>query len=173
MITIALLGAFFRPTWADYDKDRINTRHEVLMYSSVITPTLDCNRNRCMVKSGLWVCPYTGSILNDPSEVDIDHVVPLKNAYESGAKNWDKSRWRAFANDEDNLLAVLASENRSKSDSGPDKWPHRDRWESEEYWCKVYLPLFLSIKQKWGLELINQEANVASERCAESFPAMR
>ena len=168
MLLLVAATSFSRPGWTDVDRDKINTRHEVLMSSSINAPEVECNKNRCKVVSGLWQCPYTGMITMEPLDLDIDHVVPLKNAYLSGADVWSKSKWRRFANDESNLLAVRASDNRSKGHLGPDRWPSGDKWHGDRYWCDVYLPLFISIKEKWELELINDEATVRERRCGGS-----
>ena len=58
---------------------------------------------------GKWKDPYTGRIFTDPSQLDIDHVIPLKEAWESGAKTWSRKKKREFANALDNpdhLIAV-------------------------------------------------------------------
>ncbi len=66
--------------------------------------------------------PYSGTTIRAPRRVDIDHVVPLANAWRSGARRWTEARRRAFANDPCNLLPVSASLNRAKGDEGPEEW---------------------------------------------------
>lgn len=65
---------------------------------------------------------YSGKILFDASKVDIDHVVPLKWAWEHGAQVWNKTKREQFANDPINLVPVEASLNRSKGAKGLDEW---------------------------------------------------
>lgn len=82
---------------------------------------------------GGWLSAYDGYTTSDPSELDIDHVVPLGEAWRSGASRWDPARRAAFANDLDApqaLIAVTAATNRSKSDSDPAIWqpPNTNHW---------------------------------------------
>jgi hypothetical protein len=76
----------------------------------------------CTVTAGHWISPYTGATITVPRKLDIDHVVSLGRAWVSGAKSWPAQKRLNFANDPDNLLAVDASSNRSKSDLGPGAW---------------------------------------------------
>jgi hypothetical protein len=83
--------------------------------------------------AGDWFSVYDGVTVEDPSELDIDHVVALGEAWDSGAAGWDAARREAFANDLDHpaaLIAVTASSNRSKSDDDPAEWkpPRREAW---------------------------------------------
>ena len=77
---------------------------------------------RCRVLTGRWVSPFTGEIIQNAGDIDIDHVVPLKWAWDRGAAHWSQSQREAFANDAVNLLPVEASLNRSKGAQGPDSW---------------------------------------------------
>ena len=74
--------------WIDEDGDGLNTRHEVLAEESLIKPVISNNK----VISGKWFDKYTGKYFTNPSDLDIDHLVPLKNAYISGASNWSKKK---------------------------------------------------------------------------------
>ena len=74
--------------WIDEDKDGLNTRNEVLLEESLIKPII---KNGVIV-SGKWYDKYTGKYFTNPKDLDIDHLVPLKNAYISGASNWSKKR---------------------------------------------------------------------------------
>ena len=70
--------------WWDADGDCLNTRQEVLLAESLVTATvIDCR-----VVSGLWFDPFTGQTFVDPGELDVDHLVPLKEAFISGASEW-------------------------------------------------------------------------------------
>jgi hypothetical protein len=104
--------------------------------------------DKCKVTSGLWELPYTGGQVTDASQLDIDHVIPLKWAHGHGGDRWAPAKKRAFANDPDNLLPVYYSANRSKGSKGPDDWmPATDqcgyikRWERllEKYQLMVVL----------------------------------
>ncbi|KAH8118645.1 hypothetical protein DFH11DRAFT_1686750 [Phellopilus nigrolimitatus] len=72
----------------------------------------------CASTSGTWVSPYDGVTTTDASDFDIDHLVPLKEAWISGARDWTSAQREAFANDltRPQLVAVDASINRSKGD---------------------------------------------------------
>ena len=88
----------------------------------------------CSIIAGMWLDPYTGQTLTDSSEVDIDHVVPLANAWRSGASSagWSTADREAYANDPKVLLSADDAANQTKGDKGPEAWkpPNRD------YWCE-------------------------------------
>ena len=110
--------------WIDEDRDCQNARQEVLIEESSTPAVLDPD-NECRVLSGSWVGPYTGQMVNDPTELDIDHMVPLENAHRSGAWSWDRDRKREYANFlgyEDHLIATTSRANRSKGSKGPEEW---------------------------------------------------
>src|SRR5262249_43515929 len=75
----------------------------------------------CHPASGTWVSPYDAETWTDPSDIDIDHMVPLKEAWESGAWDWTTAQREAFANDLDGpqLWAVTDNLNQSKGDQDP------------------------------------------------------
>lgn len=147
----APLGGYKRSEWRhwiDEDGDCQDTRTEVLIAESEI-PVAFKDADHCKVASGKWTCPYTGKVYSDPSKLDIDHLVALGNAARSGGQAWDNDRKRAYANDlsdPDQLIAVDASANRSKSDRGPDEWlPPRT-----EYRC-TYARNWIRLKDRWAL----------------------
>ena len=79
----------------------------------------------CNVVSGQWLDPYTGQTFTDPSDLDIDHVVPLAEAHRSGASHWLPQLRTQFANDlwfPGSLIAVSASAIRTKVDRDPAVW---------------------------------------------------
>ncbi|WP_422070632.1 HNH endonuclease family protein [Streptomyces orinoci] len=79
---------------------------------------------KCRAVSGHWHSPYDNLTLTSASQVDIDHLVPLANAWRSGADQWTTATRKAFANDlnQPQLLAVSAASNRAKGDQSPDQW---------------------------------------------------
>jgi hypothetical protein len=103
---------------------------------------------KCKVMSGTWTSYYDGLTITTPSKIDIDHIVPLAEAWRSGARAWTDERREAFANDLDDsqLIAVSATSNRSKSDQAPDKWkpPRRAAW------C-LYSRWWVQVKRHWRL----------------------
>ncbi|MDQ3590168.1 MAG: HNH endonuclease family protein, partial [Actinomycetota bacterium] len=76
----------------------------------------------CDVTSGEWLDPYTGRTYTDPAEIDIDHVVPLANAWRSGASSWGEARREQYANDQQVLLSAEDNANQEKGDKGPEAW---------------------------------------------------
>lgn len=76
----------------------------------------------CSITSGKWVDPYTGTKITDSSSLDIDHMVPLADAWRSGASKWTPEQRQKFANDPLVLVTAGSSANRSKGDRAPDQW---------------------------------------------------
>jgi hypothetical protein len=126
--------------WIDANHDGCDTRCEVLKRQR--QPALPGLPN------GGWLSPYDGYTTPNSSELDIDHVVPLKEAWLSGASTWDAATRTAFANDVDSpeLLAVTAATNRSKGDKDPAQWQPPARGD----WC-TYAQGWVAVKAKWHL----------------------
>ncbi|HEY0397103.1 MAG TPA: DUF1524 domain-containing protein, partial [Acidimicrobiia bacterium] len=110
--------------WIDADHDRCDTREEVLQAQSTTPPQTDYSGTACKVLAGDWVSLYDGAVLTDRTQVEIDHVVALAEAWDSGASAWDATRRHDFANDltHPELLAVSSSTNHAKSDRDPAEW---------------------------------------------------
>ncbi|MEV6425772.1 HNH endonuclease family protein [Streptomyces sp. NPDC051662] len=74
--------------------------------------------------AGTWYWPYDGASWTDATDLDIDHVVPLKEAWRSGADSWTTAQRRGFANDltRPQLIAVTDNVNQAKGDKDPGKW---------------------------------------------------
>lgn len=127
--------------WVDDDGDGCDTRCEVLAAERIDElPGLP---------GGGWRSVYDGFVTDDPSELDIDHVVALREAWRSGAAAWDPRRRAAFSNDLDDprtLIAVSASSNRSKGDRDPSEWRPPD----PGHWCG-YVTDWLAVKLRWDL----------------------
>jgi len=139
--------------WADLNGDGCDTREEILKRDSISKPQVD--PYRCYVVAGDWVSPYDGAKLSDRGDVDIDHVVALKEAWDSGAWAWSESQRKAYANDMSDrrtLVAVTDRVNVSKSDKDPSNWMPPLR----SYWC-TYLGDWISVKARWGLSMDQSE----------------
>lgn len=137
--------------WIDVDGNCRDTRAEVLIRDSEPNAVKYKGARQCEVSRGVWHDPYSGQTFREPRTLDVDHVVPLKNAHDSGAWQWTAERRRDYANYlryERHLLAVKASENRKKGDKGPDRYlpPRR------EFHCE-YARIWLKIKGDWQLEI--------------------
>lgn len=124
--------------------DGCSTREAVLVRDAV-----SADIRGCRVLSGQWFSPYDGTTSTMSSRLDIDHMVPLKEAWVSGASGWSPARRQAFANDlgwKGSLIAVSASSNRSKGDKDPARWMPSNR----SYWC-TYLFDWIDVKYRWSL----------------------
>ncbi|MFE7046059.1 HNH endonuclease family protein [Streptomyces atratus] len=102
--------------------DGCNTRNEVLISEADTAPTIG---PRCTLTGGSWSSYYDEQMVTSASRLDIDHMVPLAEAWDSGASGWDAKRREQYANDlgsERSLVAVTAKTNRSKSDKDPSQW---------------------------------------------------
>ena len=104
--------AAFGHGWDDSDGDCQDSRAEALVQMSS-TPVRFATDRRCRVVTGRWISPFSGKVILNASEADIDHVVPLKWAWDRGANHWSDATRERFANDPLNLLPVEASLNRS------------------------------------------------------------
>lgn len=137
-----------------------NTRARALIRDSR-KPVQFSESNNCTVKSGEWLDPYTGDIVTDAQQLQIDHVVPLKDAYRVGAFKWNYQQRCAYANFMANnyhLLSVSGHENMSKGDKSPDGYiPPNPRVQ-----CG-YLEAWLKIKLIWGLIVLPPEAQAISQ----------
>lgn len=145
--------------WIDEDKDGLNTRNEVLAEESLIKPVISNNK----VVYGKWFDKYTGKYFTNPSDLDIDHLVPLKNAHVSGASNWSKrkkNRYYNYLKYDNHLIAVSKSANRNKSDKSPVEWLP----PNEEYQCE-YVREWYKIKTYWGLTVEKGFDKVSNRVC--------
>ena len=114
----------------------------------------------CNVVGGHWTSVYDKRELTDPADVDIDHMVPLANAWRTGAAAWTDEQRSAFANDltRPQLIAVSASSNRSKGDQDPSQW----RPPRQEYWC-TYAQSWITVKAYWQLSVTSEEKSALAE----------
>ncbi|GGV85505.1 hypothetical protein GCM10010294_65160 [Streptomyces griseoloalbus] len=123
-----------------------NTRETVLKRDGSNVQT----DSSCYATSGSWYSPYDGATWTAASDVDIDHLVPLAEAWDSGAGAWTTSRRQAFANDltRPQLLAVTDNVNQSKGDQDPATWmPSRTA-----YRC-TYVRAWVQVKYYYGLSV--------------------
>jgi hypothetical protein len=136
--------------WRDEDGDCQDTRQEVLIAESLI-PVTFTDEKECRVATGEWQCPLSGEKFTNPSDLDIDHMVPLKAAFDAGGFGWNKDKKSAYFNfleAPEHLLATSASANRSKGSRSPMEWMP----PKEDYRCE-YLKNWVKIKRRWDLNL--------------------
>ncbi|MEU6483923.1 HNH endonuclease family protein [Streptomyces sp. NPDC046887] len=127
-----------------------NTRETVLKRdgSGVVTDS------SCAAISGSWFSEYDGATWSAASDVDIDHMVPLAEAWRSGANGWTTSQRQAFANDltRPQLIAVTDNVNQAKGDKDPAEWvPSRT-----SYRC-TYARMWVHVKHHWNLSVDSAE----------------
>ncbi|MEW2443389.1 HNH endonuclease family protein [Micromonospora marina] len=136
------------PHWRDTGKN-CDVRDSVLQRDGEGIKLSGCN-----VVGGRWESVYDGMVLNDPSDVDIDHTVPLAAAWRSGAQEWDDSKRGDFANDltRPQLIAVSARSNRAKGDQDPSQWKPSNR----SSWCQ-YAADWVTVKHYWRLTVTSAE----------------
>jgi len=108
-----------------------------------------------------WVSRYDGAELVDPETVQVDHVVPLREATRSGARSWTDEQRTAFYNDPANLWAVSASSNASKGDSDPAWWRPPDR----SVWCD-YASTYAAVKTTYRLTVDTAERDALAAMLA-------
>lgn len=124
----------------------------------------------CPVPNGKWLSLYDGALLTNPSKLDIDHMVPLAEAWRSGAHAWNDEQREEYANDMGDpraLIAVSAGSNRSKSDKDPDEWLPED----SSYLC-TYLSDWVAMKYRWNLSVDANEYDAIennSRSCEETL----
>ena len=149
--------AAFGPAWSDVDRNGCDTRNDILNrdLSSIIYKV---SSKDCVILSGILLDPYSGESIDflrgvtTSSDVQIDHVVALSNAWQTGAFKLTLAQRTAFANDPGNLLAVKGRLNSQKGDGDAATWlPPR-----KSYRCE-YVTKQVSIKAKYGLWLTAPE----------------
>jgi len=152
--------------WTDDDGDCQDTRQEVLIAESLIPVVLDAAG--CRVEVGRWRDPFTGTIVDDQGDLDVDHLVPLAEAHAAGGWTWHDATRRAFANDLDDpvsLVAVTASVNRSKGAQRPDQWLPPDAGHH----C-AYAAAWVAVKHRWELSVTSAERDALAgvlDNCGE------
>jgi hypothetical protein len=134
--------------WTDADRDGCDTRKEVLKAEAIIAPVQGPG---CALTGGEWYSPYDDTYFNDAGKLDIDHLVPLAEAWDSGASGWTAKEREAYANDlgdARDLIAVSAKSNRSKADQDPSTWLP----PAAGYHC-TYVTDWIADKTRWGLSI--------------------
>lgn len=142
--------------WIDADGDGCDTRQQVLIDEKTAGTVKDCK-----VTDGKWFSYYDGEEWTKTTDVDIDHMVPLAEAWDSGARGWDADRRKRYANDlgdERTLVAVTDNVNQAKSDKDPAEWLP----PLESVHCR-YAAEWVAVKLRWGLSADDAERKALGE----------
>ena len=146
--------------WVDSDGDCQDARQEVLIAESLEPVTYETDRE-CRVATGRWWAPHLGHHLENPSQIDVDHHVPLKNAHLSAGWAWSPETKEEYANylgEENHLVAISARHNRSKGARGPEEWAPPDN----SLWCD-YATGWAEIKERWNLTMTPVESEIVMD----------
>ncbi|MFB6525048.1 HNH endonuclease family protein [Streptomyces sp. NPDC056399] len=142
--------------------DACSTRGEVLISEAVEAPVIGAN---CALTGGAWWSYYDETEVRSASGLDIDHMVPLKEAWGSGAWEWTAERREAYANDQNaavSLIAVTARSNRAKADKDPAQWMP----PAPSARCR-YATEWTATKLRWNLSVDPREAGALQALAAE------
>ena len=123
-----------------------------------VTTTSDCH-----VTSGSWTSPYDDKAITNATQMDIDHLVPLANAWRTGADQWTDQQRERFANDltVPQLLAVSLGSNRAKGDQDPSQWRPGD----QSFWC-AYAIDWITVKHAYRLFVTAAEKGALQDMLA-------
>jgi hypothetical protein len=147
--------------WIDADGDGCNTRYEVLIAEATTKPTAGSG---CTLSGGRWYSYYDNAYWTAPADLDIDHLVPLAEAWDSGARNWTASQRQAYANDlgdSRDLVAVTDNVNQAKGDADPAQWMPSYSGAT----CR-YVKEWLVVKLRWRLTVDTAEKNALTRIAA-------
>ena len=135
-----------------------DSRKSVIISEATVKPKVEAG---CKLVGGEWNSIYDGVKVTDAGKLDVDHMVPLAEAWDSGASAWNPAKREMYANDQTDarhLIAVTGASNRSKSDRDPAEWLPTNK----SYLCE-YLTNWVSIKVRWGLSVDAKEKTVIAQ----------
>ena len=147
------------PHWIDADGDGCSTRNEVLISEADDPVTVGPG---CSLSGGRWFSYYDRRSWTDTGRIDIDHMVPLAEAWDSGARTWTTATRRRYANDlgdTRSLVGVTDSVNQAKGDQDVAQWlPQFSK-------CR-YLREWVAVKHRWRLSVNSAEKSAMSNLAA-------
>jgi len=148
------------PHWSDPDRNGCDARNDTLK-RDLTNITYKVGTRECKVIAGQLLDPFTGKVITFSATkvvIDIDHVVALSNAWQTGAAYFDKNKRTQIANDPLNLLAVDSKLNRQKGDGDAATWlpPYK------AFRCE-YVARQVAVKAKYGL-WVTQPEKVAIDK---------
>ena len=158
------MRAQFGQRWADVDRNGCDTRNDIL--NRDLTSIIYKVKTRdCVVLSGMLVDPYSGDTINflrgniTSMAVQIDHVVALSNAWQTGAFKLSADQRKALANDPLNLFAVKGRLNSQKGDGDAATWlpplkSFRCAFVAQQIAVKAKYSLWVVPPEKAAMQLI-------------------
>lgn len=151
----------FGPAWKDVDHNGCDTRNDILARDLTVQEM----RNACVITAGQLADPYSGERIDfrkkDASKVQIDHIVALENAWQSGAYKLTQEDREALANDPDNLVAVNGHDNMAKGSKSADQWMP----PNTAYAC-AYASKQVQIKTRYALTVTTTEKQALADALA-------
>lgn len=152
----------FGQAWADTDRNGCDTRNDILG-RDLVSPVFKPGTRDCLVLSGTFHDPYTGKTIDfqrgeRSGDVQIDHVVPLSDAWQKGAQQWTAQRRLEFANDPANLRAMDGPSNQEKGDADLATWLPPNK----PFRCE-YAVTIVEVKAAYGLWMTDAEHGKAAE----------
>jgi len=139
-----------------------DSRKSVIIDEALVKPTIN---KGCVLSGGKWLSVYDNVEVTDAGKLDVDHMVPLAEAWDSGASTWTDLKRQQYANDmvdPTHLIAVTGSSNRSKSDQDPADWLP----VFKNYHC-TYLANWIQIKIRWSLTIDAAELKALKDNTAQ------
>lgn len=151
--------------WLDLNRNGCDSREDVLISERVSGTVVNCR-----VVNGRWLSSYDAVTVRNPRRLDIDHRVPLEEAWASGAWRWTSATRDRYANDlgyGPSLMAVTLSSNRSKGDREPGEWLPPNRAMR----CS-YVKWWIGVKYRWRLAVDAGEKSFLARQLASCDPLM-
>ncbi|MFC4783522.1 HNH endonuclease family protein [Nocardioides sp. MAHUQ-72] len=148
------------PHWVDADGDGCSTRNEVLIAEADDPVTVGAG---CSLSGGRWFSYYDRVSWTDTGRIDIDHMVPLAEAWDSGARRWRTKIRQAYANDLGDgrtLVGVTDSVNQSKGDQDPAEW-------MPDFGTCRYVREWVAVKHRWRLSVDRGEKAALASLAAD------
>jgi hypothetical protein len=134
----------------------------VILQEALVKPKVD-KGCKIVKDTGKWYSAYDGLTVTNFSALDVDHMVPLAEAWDSGASKWNADKRQQYANDMGDvnaLIAVTAATNRSKSDQDPAEWmPAKD--------VCTYIKNWVHVKLRWSLTVDDRELKAIKDANAK------
>jgi hypothetical protein len=150
--------------WVNIDgnKQGCDARKSAIIRDAVTKPTVEAG---CVLTGGKWLSAYDNVTVDKAGSLDVDHMVPLAEAWDSGANAWTDDKRRAYANDltdPRHLRSVTGPSNRSKSDRDPAEWLPTNT----AYLC-TYLTDWVEIKVRWSLTVDDKELKALQDNSSK------